>query len=110
MYHADRCPRSDGPGVDIFGPRKHGVVYTGRSFPGYSCRCSLVLHQRSYASATVAIELPYLSNFIDLSQIKVGDHKLILISTAHGFEFDPRVCEVALPIELANVQVLLSPG
>ena len=53
--------------------------------------------------AAVAIELPNVSDFTNLIEIQVSDHKLIGIAGSLSNDLASRAAEVALSIELAYI-------
>src|SRR5208283_2801612 len=50
----------------------------------------------------VAVELPHVSHFLDLVQVHVCHHHLILVAAAHGEHLSARIAEIGLAVKLAD--------
>src|SRR5262245_7176588 len=58
--------------------------------------------------SSVAIELPNVSDFLDFFQVHIGDDDIVFVPTAHSQELPPRIDEIRLAVELANLPRFLN--
>src|SRR4029079_3799962 len=59
--------------------------------------------------AAIPVELPGVADFLDHVEIEARDHQFVLVAAALGDEASPRIAEVALAVELADVPRRLHP-